>query len=253
MKINAFSQQNNREYQEDRFFIHEYKNKDILLGIFDGHGADFASEDACNATVKIFNHIKKNIKKNPELALTYLFERLNDLVKDYWCGSTAVIVWIKDNIAHVSVLGDSIVLINTNNRLWKSPEHNVRTNKNEADAALERGGYINNGYLFDAYKLSQSYGLQMSRSLGDKDLNRVLDRNPDIFHIPVNENSWVLLCSDGLYSLDKESPNYIEKISDLINSTENVNAEFLVKKLSETQHYDNSTAIFLEKIGKNDK
>jgi serine/threonine protein phosphatase PrpC len=244
MEVTQFSAQNRRPYQEDRSFFKKVNKNQLLLGMFDGHGGRWASEYAADHTPNIFRAIRKEIKKDPEATLRLIYSNLNKATEDYTCGSTASVVWLKDNVAHVAVLGDSITIIkDANGQIWKSPEHNVRTNEAEALAAEQRGGKISaNGYLFDKWQIDGP-GLQMSRALGDKDLGRVLLREPDIFHIPVNENSWILVCSDGLLDPSHTAGDTLPIAVDFIGS--GADAEELVLAMANIQNDDNSTAVLV--------
>jgi len=243
MQITQFSKQNNRPYQEDRSFIKIMKTG-VLLGVFDGHGGEEVSDFCADNTVKIFNHISKEIKKDPEETLKQLVKKLDEKTNYSYCGSTAAIVLIKNNEAHVSILGDSGVLIKTSSgSLWQSPEHNVRTNAKECDEAKARGGWVdtNRGYLFDR-NVYNGQGLQMSRALGDRELSRVLNREPEIFHIPINKTSWILVYSDGLIDPSHANQNAVIGIVKAIETLP-IGAEELVHAVSDVQNNDNSTAI----------
>ena len=242
MKITQFTQQNLRNYQEDRAFVKQLCNGEALLGMFDGHGGDWTSEFAAKHTPYIFKSIHKNLKATPELALQYLFQRLADKTQFYYAGSTACVVWVKKDIAYVATLGDSLAIIKTaNDDIWISPEHNVRTNTVEVDKAVSRGGVVSDGYLFDS-TVFQGSGLQMSRALGDSNLSRVLNREPEIFSIPINEKSWILICTDGLIDPTHASTACLDVMVDMIKNSK-VTAENLVEMGATFQRDDNSTAI----------
>ena len=192
----------------------------------------------------LHRRLPKAVKKDPEASLKRIYSKLHEATKGYANGSTASIVWVKDGVAHVGILGDSPVIIkNASGEIWKSPEHNVRTNLAEAIAAEQRGGKLSaNGYLFDRWQIDGP-GLQMSRALGDKDLNRVLLREPEIFHIPVNENSWILACSDGLLDPSHTAGDTIPIVVDFIEH--GADAEELVLAMANIQNDDNSTAVLV--------
>ena len=122
MDVTQFSIQNKKKQQEDRSFILHTENDGTVVGVFDGHGgspvADYA---AINAPI-FFQYIRKNSNSDTTATLIKLFRELHEDTYQYTCGSTATIVWIKDNFAHVAVLGDSEVLIKTaEDKIWKSP------------------------------------------------------------------------------------------------------------------------------------
>lgn len=245
MQATQFSQQNRRSYQEDRSFIKKTSNTEVLLGVFDGHGGDWVSEFAVVHTPFLFRSVRKETKKNVNATLHQIYSRLHENTKDYTCGSTASIVWIKDNVAHVAVLGDSITMIKTESgEIWQSPEHNIRTNQAELHAAILRGGKTDCGgaYLFDKWHIDGP-GLQMSRALGDRDLDRVLNREPEIFHISINDDSWILTCSDGLIDPAHADHNAVPRIIELIE--QGADAKKLVVEMGIVQNNDNSTAVLV--------
>lgn len=242
MKVSSFTSQNSRSYQEDRSFTKIMKNGEALLGVFDGHGSQWVAEYAADHAPSLFRVIPKATKQNPTLALETLFAKLVEKTKDIIGGSTACVVWVQKDIAHVAVLGDSMAIIRTaDGTIWQSPEHNVRSNLAEAIAAENRGGKISpNGYLFDRWQIDGP-GLQMSRALGDRELDRVLDRNPEIFHIPINEESWILLCSDGL--IDPSHTDITLFDSTIARVAGGADAKTLVLENAKSNRADNSTAI----------
>ena len=243
MLVTYFAKKNLKKYQEDRSFYKQYKNGDSIFGVFDGHGGEWVSDYAAEHAPLFFTNMRKELKKDPQEALKVLFQKLVEKTKGFTCGSSASIVLVRNNIATIGVLGDSPVIIKTALRnIWKSPEHNVRTNEKECIAAIAKGGWISEvGYLFDRCQY-QGMGLQMSRALGDKELNNVLNREPEIFQVPINNQSWILVCSDGLIDPSHNDANATTSIITAIDGTTIV-AEQLVEDASILRKYDNSTAV----------
>jgi serine/threonine protein phosphatase PrpC len=240
MEVTQFSAQNKRYYQEDRSFAKKTTNG-LFLGVFDGHGGKWVAEYAAEHTPFLFRSVRKTVKANSEETLRQIFKTLAKDTSDYGSGSTASIVWVRDNVAHVAILGDSPVMIrDENGNVWHSPEHNIRTNKPELEAAIARGGKSDGNYLFDKWRIDGP-GLQMSRALGDKELNRVLNREPEIFHIPLGKNSWILACSDGLIDPSHKDAEIDKIVIEFIEH--GADAEELVLAMANIQKDDNSTAI----------
>jgi serine/threonine protein phosphatase PrpC len=172
-----------------------------------------------------------------------VINRLDKKTQNHYCGSTASLVLIdKDQkFAYVAILGDSPVIIkDAEENIWIAPEHNVRSNKAEADAAIKDGkAFISDGYLFDRSKGRDSTGLQMSRALGDRSLDNILNRTPEVFEIELNKNSWILCASDGLTDPGHSSSNFDNIIAKISTAT----ARSLTK---EAGIYDNATAILVK-------
>jgi len=248
MKITSATIQNSRPYQEDRFFIHKFKDCTTLLGVFDGHGTESTSEYLNSHVVETFRKVAKTrIRATPEEILLFTFNKLHHKTKKNESGSTASLVWIhpKLNRIFIAVLGDSPVILNISENIWKSPEHNVRTNYAEKLEAEERGGYARGGYLYDARQY-QGPGLQMTRAFGDNELDRVLCREPEIFSLPLDEAKWILCCTDGLldpgHNSSKNSP-IISYIDAALSNSLNIAADDLVRVAANFTVQDNATAI----------
>lgn len=244
MEITSYTAKNSRSYQEDRFFAKKLTNGEVLLGIFDGHGGHWTAEYAAVHTPNFYRAMRRVIKENPLNALKHLFATLHKKTETHHSGAAACIVLIQNNVAHVGILGDSAVVIKSGTgAIWHSPEHNVRSNAYEADEAMARGAKIYNGYMFDGYQIDGP-GLQMSRALGDYELRRVLNREPEIFNIPLNENSWILLCTDGLIDPSHQNTAMLENAIRLIE-TATTTAETLVVENAKIDKNDNSTAVLV--------
>jgi serine/threonine protein phosphatase PrpC len=160
-------------------------------------------------------------------------------------GSTASLVFIPkdESRVDVAVLGDSPVLVSRpDGSIWVSPEHNIRTNEAEADAAIKRGGFVHSGYLFASY---DGDGLQMSRALGDYELDRVLSREPEVFSHVLGKDSWVLVCSDGAVDPGHGAAQAnIDTIVRMIED-EDADAQDIVDRALAAKTGDNVTAILV--------
>ena len=187
-----------RPYQEDRFFTASMP-QGLCFGVFDGHGGYECAHKASEMFPGLFVDELGEPGATPQDAFLKAFEQLNDTTKDMHEGTTASVAYIpwSADIVHVAVLGDSPVIVKRGDgSIWIAPEHNVRTNKAEAEAAIARGGIVDRGYLFTDLG-DNAIGLQMARALGDKDLDKVLNRVPEISSQVLGIGSFVLVCSDG--------------------------------------------------------
>ena len=246
MIVTQFSKQNLRKYQEDASFYRHFKNGDVLLGVFDGHGDDQVSEFVNLTTPYIFSSLSREIKKNPPVAFKELFERLVKKTSHFLSGSTASIVLIRDNVATIGVLGDSPVIIRTAlGDIWKAPEHNVRSNIKERIAAEQRGALIiPKGYLCDKFTFPPYREfLQLSRVLGDKNLDRVLSREPEIFQVPLDSHSWIMVCSDGVIDPGHTSDAVLQLLINEIEHDPKFDAEQIVNFASQYEQMDNATVV----------
>ena len=199
-----------REYQEDRSFTFETPEV-IVLGVFDGHGGTKCAEHCVAKMPNIIAYWLAN-EDDLTLVLKESFAKVNaDTFQMYDGAAASVVIIDKEHMqAVVAILGDSPVLIKTSDSdVWVSPEHNVRSNMAEADAAIKLGGIVHGGYLSKTYYGS---GLQMSRAFGDSALHSVLNREPEIFTLNLNKISWVLVATDGAFDpahTDAKAKGYV--------------------------------------------
>jgi serine/threonine protein phosphatase PrpC len=239
------SHQGKRAYQEDRTVISAGEDG-LLLGVFDGHGGSAVSEFCHKNLLNAFN----SVADNPDLPdmpakmygmFNYLKTRTNEIPSS---GSTASIVFIPSTLdrAYVGILGDSPVVIReADGTIWVSPDHNVRNNPSEVEAAKLRGGTTYGGYLYPA-GLAAS-GIQMTRSLGDSFMGDVLNRTPQLFESPLGPNSFVLVASDGLIDPGHHISNPEDAIVALIDR--GAKAGNLVKYAIDVPTGDNVSAILV--------
>ena len=235
MRISKATARGARSYQEDRYFVFPTV-MGTYLGVFDGHGGDECAAYCVKAMRIILTH---------EPTLQDAVAKLSRETRTMRAGSTASLVFIPkdESRVDVAVLGDSPVIAKLADGFIRiSPEHNIRTNEAEADAAIQRGGHISGGYLFASYG---SLGLQMSRALGDAHLDRVLSREPEVFSHVLGKDSWVLVCSDGAVDPGHGAAQAnIDTIVRMIED-EDADAQDIVDRALAVPTRDNVTAILV--------
>ena len=244
MKITTAQQQGPRPYQEDTYGVFKYLDGGTLLAVFDGHGGKEAST--------ILGEYLKTFQLScfdSKAMLKYLYASFDKLTEHCKSGTTASLVYITPdhNKAYVAVLGDSpVIIFDKNNRIWTSPEHNVRTNADEVQKVLARGGNVYGGYAFktgDASFFKQ--GLQLSRAFGNYGIREILSQEPELFEIELGPYSWILVASDGI--LDPGHKNTEERINQIVAMiTYGGNAETLVSNAIEKKTGDNVSAIVVQ-------
>ena len=236
---------NLRPYQEDRMTNHILSNGDYLFGVFDGHGGDATADFASKHAPYIFRSIQK---KFPSATGTDLmekfFHRLIDKTQNFIDGCTVAFGWITDHNSkvYVGILGDSsIVLRDSNDNIWNSPKHNIRTNASDAAfIANNTHGMVYQGYIFRG--LNRDFGIQLTRTIGDKMFDGILIRKPEIFSHDIDENSWILCCTDGV--IDAGHP--INNIDDYVTYLQNNNKATATDILTLAEdNTDNATAIVI--------
>lgn len=196
--VSSDSHKGHRSYQEDRLFTLTGE-EGTLLAVFDGHGGAECSHLCSEALPGIWADEITADGATPRTALANSIQKLNLQTQHMDPGSTISLVFIpvKSDTVTVAIMGDSPVIIkDANGKTNIAPDHNVRTNHEEAEAAKARGGFVEGGYLFAAY---DGMGLQMARALGDAYLNKVLSRIPDIYDVKINKDSFIIAASDGCF------------------------------------------------------
>lgn len=241
--VSAASAQGDRSHQED-FAIHAWiENIGWLLAVFDGHNGAAAAEKASQALLPAFESSWQTAPGDVPAVLRGAFSALVSLTRNDRPGTTASMVFIPEKAQQAcwAVLGDSpVAILDSKNRVRLGADHNVRSNPKELAAAIARGGIYRAGYLEDP--ALPSVGLQMARSLGDADLSRVLNREPDIETAPLGRRGIVLVGTDGLFGPDNTSRE--DQLTRLLKMVrEGADAESLVQDALRRQTGDNVTAI----------
>jgi serine/threonine protein phosphatase PrpC len=232
-----------RPYQEDRLFTASYE-KGLLVGVFDGHGGEQVSRIASEKLPGIFADEITKPKTAPRVALKRAIRRLVSKTKHLDSGSTLSLAYIpyRGSTVTCAVMGDSPIIIKDDKGgINIGPEHNVRTNEAERKAAEERGGVIVGGYLCQTFE-GKVFGLQMARALGDVHLNRVLSREPDIYTVKVNKDSFVIVATDGVF--DPNHYNFREAALAVVKLVEDgAEAQALVDRAAQVPTGDNAAVI----------
>jgi serine/threonine protein phosphatase PrpC len=241
MFISKATAQGPRSDQQDRYVVTPVKGGQFLA-VMDGHGgretADFAAVVMPSLVEKKFWEFRGDAKQ----AYTAIFQELAEKSARETSGSTVSAVFLPEGaqVAQVAILGDSPVMIQNSEKLWMSPLHNARSNLGERRAAIALGAEYQEGYLVDPRMPGQ--GLQLSRALGDRSLAGILNRNPEVFSIPLGAGSRILLASDGI--LDSVEIDLEGQLKRLISLIENgKGAQALVDDALARETGDNVTVV----------
>ncbi len=233
-----------RPWQEDHFFFAPFPThnpRGLLLAVMDGHNGGGAAE-RCTQEFPLLLAKESLHEDDVENYLKTLVSKLNKITCDMESGttlSTACVLEDSDEVI-VAILGDSpVIVIDEYGHTHVSPEHNVRTNQRELEAAEARGAIYDGGYIFPEISDHVLYGLQMSRALGNKSLNRILSREPEIYTI--RKPRWVLVCSDGV--MDHKHENTESLVKELAEMRGHMVAEDIVNWAEQRDLKDNATAV----------
>ena len=187
-----------REYMEDKHFILELFPEGNLLAVFDGHGGPEAAARAHLIFSVEFTDALRFFNGDTYRALSDSIKCAAIELSEYEAGTTlsAVFIPAEGDVVHTAVLGDSPILISGIGGIWVGPDHNVRTNPAEREAAEARGGYCDGNYVF---RNMHSMGLQMARALGDSHLKGILSTEPEMSTVPLHNAGFILVATDGLF------------------------------------------------------
>lgn len=235
-----------RTYQEDRCFtgVKKVGEKTItLLAVMDGHGGSDTAEYCRSRMQDLFDLLFNNPSvERVRGALLQTIAVLEEETRNMVAGTTISIIAIIDGKKAVSaVLGDSPIVIFDKGDVVVGPNHNVRTNKEEAAAVIGRGGFVRDGYLF-----VQQGGpvLQIARALGDREFGDVLDREPEMSVADLGGGSIVLVATDGLFSQPRAGGNFFEFLDDVMEFIDKgYDADELVERAKLRGSTDNITVI----------
>lgn len=262
MNISNATELGTRDRQEDRAAFIDAADDGIFFFVADGHGGSEVSVKLHQRIPVLIGEqfaeldMQGNIfydrpKPNITLMFEWLFSRLNAETETAYQGATLSVVHVDRDFtkATVAILGDSPVVIRCSKLggasvLRVGPMHNARTNFRDRIEAELKGGIYFGGYLYPD-ELS-NHGLQLTRCFGDAQFSKVLNREPEIFEAMLDESSWVLLGSDGLFDPGHEKmTEEIFNVAELIESGSN--AIDLVQRAVNSETGDNATAILVRK------
>lgn len=183
----------------------------VLLAVVDGHGGWRVRDKVCQKLASVF---QKFLESDLHLAFRETLRELDLLCceRDEGAVLTAAFVSADSKAVTFAQLGDTVGLCDLKDGgFYITPDHNVRQNEREREAAVRRGGVYELGYLFEPGK---SFGLQAARALGDKAMGNVILSEPEI--ITVFPESALLLCSDGFFDPLHEDPrqtaHFLQKV-----------------------------------------
>jgi serine/threonine protein phosphatase PrpC len=219
MPFSCFSAQGDRPEQQDRFVARELPGGALFFAVMDGHGGAQTADLLARDAAAVFETALAE-RRDPVLALRETVRRLTDITAPENAGSTLSMVYIPAHAerAYAAVLGDSPVLIKDPKGVPRiSPLHNARSNPQECESAVARGARYVEGYLEDPEV--PGHGLQLSRALGDRALTRILNRDPEVYSVPLGKPSWVLLATDGvLDSFEEDLEEQLRRLADEVES-----------------------------------
>lgn len=150
---------------EDFYYISKQQRKevvdDLIVGVFDGHGMSGPGmRDGFRVAKHAQERIEKSIHeatdkcKDTELALKIAFEDLERNIPERdrcaFCGSTAIVGFIKDRNLYIANSGDSqaLVVLKSGTKIFTT-QHKAVPGTAEGDRIMRYNGTIHCMYAFD--------------------------------------------------------------------------------------------------------
>jgi serine/threonine protein phosphatase PrpC len=217
-----------RELNEDTFGYN-----DCLFVVADGMGGHQAGEVASAIAVEtilkanLTGDITAALKKTLALANQTIFAQAEKNTQLTGMGTTVAVLYLDNNLAYVTNIGDSRVYYLSNNKL----------NQLTSDHSLVNE-LVKNGEITVEEAKSHPQRNILTQALGSND---TLD--PEIIKLEINKGDKFLLCSDGLTSSVSET-----LIEELIS--QKIDPEIIVDQLinsaNEFGGADNITVVLVE-------
>jgi serine/threonine protein phosphatase PrpC len=238
--------QGRREYQEDRFGVEKFTTG-TLVWVADGHGGEEASQYVQDHMYVSWVSADNNDRT---AQIRDVFRQFVDATANMEAGTTLSLMFFTRDTVYAAVLGDSPLLLKTDDVRFVGPNHNARSNMEERKAAVLRGGHYANGYVFQPsrgmYLSDAGPGLQMTRALGDSEF-KFLSREPEIFSFPFGQfGDYALIATDGVIDPSHHNSNELDVITDLIEG--GAEAYDLVARAAKIPTNDNATAILVRTV-----
>lgn len=231
-----------RHYQEDRF-VHFTDGPNTIAAVIDGHGGHIVADRIKVGLPNLWQQFSPIPSVHERIKSVFkVLATENEFANEGAAVSLVVVNGFDTTlmeVATVAILGDAPVLVkDINGEINISPEHNVRTNPKERDAAISRGGFYRNGYIMGW----RGDGLQMSRAIGDASLRSILSTEPEIYDVAIGPESWILLGTDGLFDPSHLAPAH-DEVAKLVEG--GAIATELVHRAVQLPTGDNVTAILI--------
>jgi serine/threonine protein phosphatase PrpC len=260
---------NQRRSQED-FACIEKLDEGLWCAVYDGHGGPFVARFLQQNLHYYFSASKKTDMRekmidafttcDEQMIQHFQHEDTTDGMSCYgYCGSTAVVAFIQNNLIHFAHTGDSRgILVHDGKVVFATTDHKV-DNPNEllrmqlAGAHLYITG-IHKDTLKEKLITARIEGLAVSRAFGDYALKKKLQNKcgspvviaqPEYSCIPLNAKSTLILASDGLWDV-VSNQEVVEIIEDNKEKTIQNSTNFLVNKAIVKGSSDNITVMLID-------
>ncbi|HSC24749.1 MAG TPA: PP2C family protein-serine/threonine phosphatase [Candidatus Babeliales bacterium] len=242
LAISCYSCQNKRPYQEDRFYHGKVKGGNFYA-VYDGHG----SKDG----YQIAQFLSENLHTFFSESTGFIAEKMNtafeyadscDFVKqNKFSGSTASVVFIKDNVAHFAHVGDSRAVLECDGSvMFFTSDH--KPNRADEYVRIEDAGA-------KVYNKRVNGCLAVSRAIGDWNLDKnAIIAKPEYQQILLTkENKFLVMATDGLWDV-MSNKEIIDLIMELYTTKKDMRgiAKILTSAAIEKGSADNITVMVID-------
>jgi serine/threonine protein phosphatase PrpC len=218
-----------------------------FMAVMDGHSGKRTALLVKERIAHYFRNAMTQTNGDVEEALRFLFQELNHVTKNEKSGTTLSVVYLPHDVnkAYVAVIGDSPVIIrDKDGNVHFSPMHNAALSPEERQQAQARGAVYRDGYLIKELEGENWAALELTRSLGDSLFDRDLSREPEIYSLDLNAQSYILLATDGIFDAIKARvDDQQQQMTQLMD--EGVDAKRIVDDAVLRKTNDNVTAIVM--------
>jgi len=248
--------------QDSIQLIESFEGKDdsAWIGVYDGHYLPVKFfEDQTYPDKMVVAHLVEKFREAVKAGQDYKqafeasFAAVDKMISDQgFGGSTASVLLIEGRDAWVANVGDSYVYIFSKDKDPElvSADHNINYNTQERTDAMKRGADYDDetGYIYS----EDRHGMQLSRSLGDRNMGDIVISKPDVNKIKISDNDeWIVVASDGLW--EELGAVGVMEILDSSQNAEEAQEKLIEKiKTIERKYYDEALGEDVTEIGNYD-
>ena len=195
-EIASLSIQGSRPYQQDRLYVAQNPNDQLIAAVFDGHGdyGDEVAQVAQKSVPQFFNNIQLT-EKNIKATFRSLNNEIYKIVgpkKTKYSGSTGVVLLQDKDNFYIAHCGDS-------RAVWGKEKHQQTVDHSAANPSeIQRVGNKNVKNISGIPRLGGT--LMVTRSFGDMALQTIgLTAEPNVVTLPKKNIAHILLGCDGVF------------------------------------------------------
>jgi protein phosphatase 1L len=195
-KVGIFSVKNQRDCQEDFSFHGSTIDGGKLCAVYDGHGGHEVAEFLANNFHDYFSKTSGPVQQR--MAEAFKNADNDEFVKlNKKAGSTASVVFIKDNIAHIAHVGDSRVVLEKDGAVGFATSDHKPNRADEYVRIEDAKGIVFNKRVNGFLAVSRAFG-----NYGIDDSKKIIISEPEYAERSLTpKNKFLVLATDGLWDV----------------------------------------------------